>query len=112
MNEEQTVTPIPDVKFAGAAFHSLPGRGVIVTGGAGGIGADIVRAFAEQGCRVGFVDRDASAGAALAAGLPALVRLGARVRGCVDRALRVASSAAARASRAPISSSSSPRRAT
>lgn len=69
MNEEQTVTPIPDVKFAGAAFHSLPGRGVIVTGGAGGIGADIVRAFAEQGCRVGFVDRDASAGAALAAGL-------------------------------------------
>ena len=58
MNEEQTVTPIPDVKFAGAAFHSLPGRSVIVTGGASGIGADIVRAFAEQGCRVGFVDRD------------------------------------------------------
>ena len=36
---------------------------MIVTGGAG-IGADIVRAFAEQGCRVGFVDRDAGAGAA------------------------------------------------
>ena len=35
-----------------------PARGVIVTGGAA-IGADIVRAFAEQGCRVGFVDRDA-----------------------------------------------------
>jgi NAD(P)-dependent dehydrogenase (short-subunit alcohol dehydrogenase family) len=60
---------LPQVQFAGASFHSLHGRGVIVTGGASGIGADIVRAFAEQGCRVGFVDLDARAGAALAAGL-------------------------------------------
>ena len=63
------MTGVPQVQFAGAAFHSLRGQGVIVTGGASGIGADIVRAFAEQGCRVGFVDRDAGAGAALAAGL-------------------------------------------
>ena len=69
MNEEQTVTRVPDVKFAGAAFPQPARPGVIVTGGASGIGADIVRAFAEQGCRVGFVDRDAGAGAALAAGL-------------------------------------------
>jgi NAD(P)-dependent dehydrogenase (short-subunit alcohol dehydrogenase family) len=60
---------IPDVRFAGVTFNSLRGQGVIVTGGAGGIGADIVRAFAGQGCRVGFVDRDAAAGQALAAGL-------------------------------------------
>lgn len=60
---------LPQVSFAGAAFHSLRGKGVVVTGGAGGIGADIVRAFAEQGSRVGFVDVDARAGAALAAGL-------------------------------------------
>ena len=61
------MTGVAQVQFAGAAFHSLRGQGVIVTGGASGIGADIVRAFAEQGCRVGFVDRDAGAGAALAA---------------------------------------------
>ena len=51
------MTGVPQVQFAGAAFHSLRGQGVIVTGGASGIGADIVRAFAEQGCRVGFVER-------------------------------------------------------
>ena len=57
---------IPQVKFAGVTFNSLRGRGVIVTGGASGIGADIVRAFAGQGCAVGFVDRDEAAGTALA----------------------------------------------
>lgn len=61
---------LPRVSFAGVAFHSLRGQSVIVTGGASGIGADIVRAFAEQGCRVGFLDVDARAGAALATGLP------------------------------------------
>ncbi|MEO6625462.1 MAG: SDR family oxidoreductase [Burkholderiaceae bacterium] len=60
---------IPDVAFAGVEFHSLRGRSVIVTGGATGIGADIVRGFAAQGCLVGFLDRDARAGAALAASL-------------------------------------------
>ena len=58
---------IPEVAFAGVAFHSLRGRAVIVTGGASGIGADIVRGFASQGCTVGFLDRDAAAGEALAA---------------------------------------------
>lgn len=52
-----------------AAFPSLAGRAVIVTGGASGIGAAIVRAFAAQGARVGFIDRDADAGEALAADL-------------------------------------------
>lgn len=57
---------IPDVAFAGVQFHSLRGRNVLITGGASGIGADMVRGFAAQGCRVGFVDRDAAAGQALA----------------------------------------------
>jgi len=61
---------VPQVEFAGAQFNSLHGQGVIVTGGASGIGADIVRGFAAQGCAVGFLDRDEAAGLALAASLP------------------------------------------
>lgn len=61
---------VPQVEFAGARFHSLHGQGVIVTGGARGIGADIVRGFAAQGCTVGLLDRDEVAGQALAASLP------------------------------------------
>ena len=64
-----TGTAIPSVEFAGVSFHSLRGRGVIVTGGASGIGADMVRAFAQQGCVVGFLDRAAAAGTALATSL-------------------------------------------
>lgn len=52
-----------------ANYPSLNGKSVIVTGGASGIGAAIVRAFAEQGAKVGFVDLDATAGQALAAEL-------------------------------------------
>jgi NAD(P)-dependent dehydrogenase (short-subunit alcohol dehydrogenase family) len=60
---------VPQVQFAGVRFGSLNGQGVIVTGGASGIGADIVRGFAAQGCVVGFLDRDEAAGQALAASL-------------------------------------------
>ena len=49
-----------------AVYPSLKGKAVFVTGGASGIGADIVRAFAQQGSRVGFVDLDAGRGEALA----------------------------------------------
>jgi D-xylose 1-dehydrogenase len=48
-----------------ASYPSLRGKTVFLTGGAGGIGAETVRAFAEQGAKVGFVDLNAQAGAAL-----------------------------------------------
>jgi NAD(P)-dependent dehydrogenase (short-subunit alcohol dehydrogenase family) len=40
----------------GATYPSLSGRTVLVTGGGSGIGAAIVRHFAAQGAKVGFVD--------------------------------------------------------
>lgn len=59
------VTPeISPMTFA--SYPSLSGRSVIVTGGASGIGGEIVTAFAAQGARVGFLDIDRDAGTALA----------------------------------------------
>ena len=49
-----------------ASYPSLKGRTVLVTGGASGIGAEIVKAFAAQGARVGFLDLDAGGSAKLA----------------------------------------------
>ena len=49
-----------------ATYPSLSGTPVFITGGASGIGAVMVRAFAGQGARVGFVDIDRAAGEALA----------------------------------------------
>ena len=57
---------IPQVVFAGVTYNSLRGRSVVITGGASGIGADMVRAFAGQGCKVGFLDREEALGKALA----------------------------------------------
>ena len=39
-----------------AVYPSLAGRDVFVSGGATGIGADIVRAFARNAAHVAFVD--------------------------------------------------------
>lgn len=48
-------------------YPSLAGRVVLITGGASGIGAAFVRAFAVQKARVAFLDIDEAAGAALVA---------------------------------------------
>lgn len=55
------------VEIAGAAYPSLKGRGVIVTGGGSGIGMYLVDAFCAQGARVGFLDIDGDASARVAA---------------------------------------------
>jgi NAD(P)-dependent dehydrogenase (short-subunit alcohol dehydrogenase family) len=54
-----------------AIYPSLAGRSVLITGGASGIGAAVVRAFAEQGAHVAFVDILKEVGEALAGELAA-----------------------------------------
>ncbi|WP_375160520.1 SDR family NAD(P)-dependent oxidoreductase [Bradyrhizobium sp. RDT46] len=49
------------------SYAGLADRVVLITGGASGIGAAFVRAFAAQRARVAFLDIDAAAGKALAA---------------------------------------------
>ncbi len=48
-----------------AQYPSLRSRGVYITGGSSGIGADLVRAFAAQHAQVAFNGRDEEAGHAL-----------------------------------------------
>ncbi len=48
-----------------ATYPSLKGRTVMLTGGASGIGACLVAAFAAEGARVGFLDIDAEGAAAM-----------------------------------------------
>ena len=48
-----------------ATYPSLKGRTVLLTGGASGIGARLVAAFAAQGATVGFLDIDAEGAAAM-----------------------------------------------
>ena len=54
----------------GAVYPSLRNRTVVVTGGASGIGEAIVRQFAAQGSKVGFIDIDEGAARRLLADLP------------------------------------------
>lgn len=49
-----------------ATYPSLAGASVVITGGASGIGAAMVEAFAAQGARVGFLDFDEVSGAEVA----------------------------------------------
>ena len=52
-----------------ARYPSLQDRGVLITGGATGIGETLVEAFAAQGAKVAFIDLAADEGHALAARL-------------------------------------------
>lgn len=52
-----------------AIYPSLKDKVVFITGGASGIGAETVRAFADQGAKVGFVDFNEEAANALLAEL-------------------------------------------
>jgi len=54
-----------------ATYPSLDGMPVVISGGASGIGETLVREFAAQGSKVGFVDLMADRGKALAAELTA-----------------------------------------
>ena len=54
-----------------ATYPSLAGVPVVISGGASGIGESMVRRFAAQGSKVGFVDIAAEAGEKLAAELTA-----------------------------------------
>lgn len=56
-----------------ARYPSLAGKTVLVSGGASGIGAEMVAGFAAQGANVGFIDFNAEASADLVA------RIGGRV---------------------------------
>ena len=49
-----------------ASYPSLLNKIVFVTGGASGIGAEIVSAFVKQGAKVAFIDLDANASKKLA----------------------------------------------
>jgi NAD(P)-dependent dehydrogenase (short-subunit alcohol dehydrogenase family) len=59
----------PQMREKFANYPSLSGKTVFVTGGASGIGAEIVTAFAKQGAKVGFVDMDVAGSEALLAKL-------------------------------------------
>ncbi len=52
--------------MSNAIYPCLNGKPVLISGGASGIGEALVRSFAAQGARVGFVDLQETAGAALA----------------------------------------------
>lgn len=54
------------MSYTSVRYGSLSGRHIVITGGASGIGAEMVQAFAAQEAVVSFVDIDRAAGEALA----------------------------------------------
>ncbi len=84
-----------------AVYPDLEDRVVVITGGATGIGAELVQAFCDQGSHVGFLDIDATAGRAL------VEKIGSRV---VFEPCDVRDIEALRAGLARISSSLGPAR--
>jgi len=63
-----------------AIYPSLQGKRVVITGGATGIGAGLVEAFAGQGAQVAFLDIDVAAGDALATRLDGTIFAGCDLR--------------------------------
>lgn len=61
--------------YRSALYASLKEKRVLITGGATGIGAEMVRAFCSQEAKVTFFDIDQSAGEALAGETGALLQL-------------------------------------
>ena len=55
-------------------YQSLEDRVVLISGGASGIGETFVRAFADNGARVAFLDLQEEAGQALAKSLAGSAR--------------------------------------
>ena len=53
--------------YSTVRYGSLKGRHVVITGGASGIGAELVRAFCQQEAEVSFLDIDENSGVAIAA---------------------------------------------
>ena len=45
-----------------ANYPSLQGKNILITGGASGIGKELVKGFAEQGANVAFLDLNDEAG--------------------------------------------------
>jgi NAD(P)-dependent dehydrogenase (short-subunit alcohol dehydrogenase family) len=84
-----------------ATYPDLRGKAAVVTGGASGIGEAIVRAFAGQGARVGFIDRDEAAARRLEADLGGAAR--AAVADLTDIAALRAALADLRAALGPLS---------
>ena len=84
---------MPDVMSNPARYPSLQDRGVLITGGATGIGATLVEEFAAQGARVGFIDIDTPSAEALVARLqsaghaPAFVAADLTDIAALDRAI-------------------------
>lgn len=70
------------------ARYSLKGKGAIVTGGGGGIGGAIARAFAEAGGKVARVDLKFPDSAAGMLDIPCDVSSEAETRSAVDRAAK------------------------
>jgi NAD(P)-dependent dehydrogenase (short-subunit alcohol dehydrogenase family) len=56
---------VTEHSYVEARYQSLRDRGVFITGGASGIGAEMVRAFGAQGAHVVFLDIDDAAGETL-----------------------------------------------
>ena len=53
--------------YTSVQYRSLGSRSVVITGGASGIGEEMVKAFVAQGARVSFLDINREMGEAVAA---------------------------------------------